>query len=280
MKKKSIFLGVLGLIMSTCICATNVEAVMSFEKAMAYQEANPKDVRFVEKKVKDIYGEKNKRRYFAMLSANGLIHTGNSIVGKADRTMLNYIVDYGFKNIEIEPYAAILWYADLKGDPEKGYEPKKMHIVFEDDFIKEFDLQGWEYKREVISGLFSFATAHNYRGEIKLDRFDIYELYQHGAVVSVSVDAGDGTIRHFFYSGKKDADEKATLTRGIRHSMKILEIVPEKMHLEYAEHRKKQEEERIAKLRAEVEREIREDAEREALKKQILEEMKQKEKKQ
>ena len=45
--------------------------------------------------------------------------------------------------------------------------------------------------------------------------------------------------------------------------MKILEIIPEKMHLEYAEHRKKQEEERIAKLRAEVEREIKEDDERE-----------------
>ena len=99
----------------------------------------------------------------------------------------------------------------------------------------------------------------------------------HGKIVSASMDAGDGTIKHFFYSGDKDADKKVLLTKGIKHSMKILEIDPAAMPAEYEAYKKQLEEQRRAKVRAEVEKEIKAEQEKEALKKQILEEIKLKE---
>ena len=52
--------------------------------------------------------------------------------------------------------------------------------------------------------------------------------------------------------------------------MKILQIDPNNMQLEYEAYKKQLEEERKAKMRAEIEKEIEQEAEREALKKQIL----------
>lgn len=269
MKRLSLFGSiVLGLYVMMNVSA--VDAAMSYEKALLYQEKNENDVHVVIKKQKDIYGEKNKRRYFSLLSANGLMHTGKTSMGVADRTLINYVIDYGFANIPSEPYAYIRWAADLAGNPEKGYEPKTLQIVFADNFIKVYNLQGWEYRKEFVPGFFFNSIGHNYNGRIKLNRFDIYEMYQHGDIVSASIDAGNGHIKHFFYSGDKDKKEKETLTRAIVHSMKILQIDPNNMQLEYEAYKKQLEEERKANLRAEIEKEIEQEAEREALKKQIL----------
>lgn len=254
------------------------EAAMTYEKALLYQQKNAEDITSVVKKVKDIYGEKNNSRKFAMLGGSrGLLHSGNTIVGMADRTCLNYYVNYGFANIPSEPYAYISWMADLAGDPSNGYEPKTLQIVFEDNYIKRFSLQGWEYRREFIHGFLINSWAHNYDGSIKLSKFDIYEMSLHGQILAVSIDAGNGGIKHFFYSGDKDIKEKQTLTRAITHSMKMLDIDADTIKQEYEALKIKQEKERVAKIKDEVRKEIEEDAEREAIKKQILEEMKQKE---
>lgn len=84
-----------------------VDAAMSYEQALIYQQNHSEDVHAVTKKTKDIYGEKNKRRYFSLLEDNGLMHTGKSSAGVADRTLINYVIDYGFANIKMEPYAYI-----------------------------------------------------------------------------------------------------------------------------------------------------------------------------
>ena len=255
----------------------SADAAMSYEKALQYEQAHSEEVHSFTDKQKDIYGEKNKRRFIGLFGKNGLLHTGNTFAGSAQRTFFNYLIDYGFANIPMEPYAYIRWAADLAGRPDKGYEPKTLQIVFEDNHIQQFSLEGWEYRSEYIAGFFGGSTAHNYNGRIKLNRFEIYEMSLHGKIVSASMDAGDGTIKHFFYSGDKDADKKVLLTKGIKHSMKILEIDPAAMPAEYEAYKKQLEEQRLAKLRAEVEKEIKAEQEKEALKKQILEEMKLKE---
>lgn len=163
--------------------------------------------------------------------------------------------------------------ADLAGAPDRGYEPKTLQIVFEDNYIKTFSLQGWEYRKEFVPGFFASSWGHNYDGRIKLNHFDIYEMSKHGKILSASMDAGNGSIKHFFYSGNKDADKKEMLTRAITHSMKILQIDENKIADEMAAHQQAMEQERLNQLRAEVEKELKEEAEREAMKKAILEEM-------
>ena len=224
--------------------------------------------------MKDITGEKDKWRYFSFLSSDGLLNTGNTNIGVADRTFLNYVINYGFENNPIEPYACIVWEADLAGDPTKGYEPSVFRILFADNYVKTFDLQGWEYKKKFVHGIFFSDLAHSYSGTIKLSRFDIYEMSKHGAVVSASVDAGNGGIKHFFYTGNKNKEDKELLTRAFQHSLILLGIDSNKMQSEYDAYKKHLEEERIAKLRAEVEAEIKAEQEREAIKQQILAEMK------
>lgn len=273
MKLKKL-LGILVISTYIIIYPYTVDAAMSYEQALIYQQNYSEDIHAVTKKQKDIYGEKNKRRYFSFLGNEGLLHSGKSNVGKAGRTLFNYIIDYGFENIEMEPYVYIRWMADLAGNPEKGYEPKTLQIVFEDNYIKTFSLQGWEYHKMFVPGLLLSSWGHNYHGRIKLTHFDIYEMSKHGKVLSASMDAGNDTIKHFFYSGGKDADKKEMLTRAIKHSMRILQIDENKITEEIEAHERAAEQERLNKLRAEVEKEIKEEAEREAMKKAILEEMK------
>ena len=100
--KRSSVLGSIVLGLYVMMNVNSVDAAMSFEKALLYQEKNEKDVHVVVKKEKDIYGDKNKHRYFSLLSANGLMHTGKTSMGVADRSLINYIIDYGFENIPLE----------------------------------------------------------------------------------------------------------------------------------------------------------------------------------
>lgn len=70
--------------------------------------------------------------------------------------------------------------------------------------------------------------------------------------------------------GEKDVEEKAELTKGIAHAVKILQIDEDTIEAKRAE----MEQQRLQKLREEIEKELKEEAEREAMKKAILEEMK------
>lgn len=268
-----------GLLCSLALfsAAGQADAAMTYEKALLYQEAHPEEIHCKNIKQKDIYGNKNLNRYFSFVGSQGLLHTGKSSMGTADRTLINFIISYGFPNIKSEPYAYIRWMADLAGAPDRGYEPKTLQIVFEDNFAKIFSLQGWEYRKQFVPGFFVSSWGHNYDGRIKLSNYDLYELSLHGRVVSASMDAGDGHIKHFFYSGDKDADKKLLFTKGIRHALKILEIDGDSIRADYEAQKAQAEKDRLAALRAEIENEIKADAEREAMKKAILEEMKQKE---
>ena len=275
---KKILLGTICI--SGLLFASQTEAAMSYEKALQYQAKYPNEIFVRNEKCKDAYGEKNVERFFNMLKKNGVGHSGGSSVGgKGKRTFLNLLINYGFKNIESEPYAYIRWGADLEGHPEKGYAPQSMNIVFEDGFVKTFSLQGWEYRREKLAGLFAPVWCHLYHGRIRLNDVDLYDIYSHGAIAAVSIDDGisgdnrDG-IKHFFYAGEKDLEEKALLTKGFAHTLKILEIDPSTIEAKRIALAKEAERLRLEQLRKEVEKEIKEDAEREALKKQILEEMK------
>lgn len=250
---------------------------LNYSEARVYQRANNHDIHAEYETMKDITGEKDKWLYFSFLSSDGLLNTGNTDLGVADRTFINYIINYGFENSPIEPYACIVWEADLAGDPTRGYEPKVFRILFEDKYVKTFDLQGWEYKKKFVHGIFFNDLAHSYSGTIKLSRFDVFEMSKHGAVVSASIDAGNGGIKHFFYTGNKNKEDKELLTRAFQHSLILLGIDSDKMQAEYIAYKQQQEEERIAKIRAEVEAEIKAEQEREVIKQQILKEMKLKE---
>lgn len=109
------------------LMSQNAYAAMSYDQALQYQSMHSEEVKAFTNKVKDIYGEKNKCRYFGMM--NGKRGHFNSGGGLGQRTLLNFLVDYGFENIQSEPYAYIRWIADLAGRPDKGYEPKYLNIV-------------------------------------------------------------------------------------------------------------------------------------------------------
>lgn len=258
----------------------NVHAAMTYEEALRYQKLYPDEIYARKVKMKDTYGEKNNIRVFNLLKKEGVLHTGGSTMGgKGERTGINLLINYGFEDEEIEPYAYIRWAADLEGSPEGNYAPEKMFIVFEDGFIKTIDLQGWEYKYQQLMGWFSTMWCHTYGGRIKLSDVDIYDIYSHGKISAVSIDdgvKGDNLngVKHFFYSGTKDSEEKELLTKGFAHAVKILEIDPNTIEQKRIALEKEEENKRIEKVKKEVEKEIREEMEREALKKQILEEMK------
>ncbi|WP_333594961.1 hypothetical protein [Anaerospora hongkongensis] len=258
--------------------AATSEAAMTYEQALKYQGLNSEEVFISNDKVKDAYGQKNIKRYFSLLNKNGLAHSGNTILGVGDYTFINLLINYGIANMNEEPFAYIRWIAHLAGAPDRGYEPKTMNIAFSDGFIKTFSLQGWEYRGQIINGMFANSWAHLYDGRVRLNDFDLYELSQHGQIVAISMDDGNGGIKHFFYSGDKDINSKAKLNRGIYHAMKILQVDEQAVIAKKAERDRLAEEERLAKLRAEIEKEIKADAEREAMKKAIQAEIAAKEK--
>lgn len=258
---------IISMILSLLIVsvAYTAEAAMSYNEALKYQSLHAKEVFIFNEKVKDIYGEKNVCRYFNLLGKDGVGHNGNAFA--ADRSFINFLVNYGFENIPQEPFAYFRWWGDLDGHPDKGYEPKTFNISFKDGFVKTFAIQGWEYKRQNLG----FGNwSHTYDGRIRLTEVELYELYTHGDVMSVSIDKGAGRIKNFFYMGEKDVEEKAELTKGIAHAVKILQIDEDTIEAKRAE----MEQQRLQKLREEIEKELKEEAEREAMKKAILEEMK------
>ena len=266
--KTKILVGTLALMLS--VIGGTANAAMTYQEALSYQSMHADTVFIVNDKVKDAYGEKNICRYFDLLGKNGVIHSGNTMAGIPSTTYINLFLNYGFENIPSEPFCYIRWGAQLAGDPDKGYEPKNMHIAFSDGFIKDLSLQGWEYNRTFVSGMLVNSIAHNYNGRVKLDDFTIYELVSHGPVAAVSMDDGSGAIKHFFYAGEKDLKNKVKFTEGLANAMKILQIDSESVAKKAEEMKLQQEAERKAKMRAEIEAEIKAEEEREAMKKQIL----------
>ena len=259
--KKLLTVLTLGLVL---FGTSMTEAAMTFEEASAYQAKYADEILPRTEKMKDAFGEKNKYRYFSFLGRNGVTHNGDYM--KADRSTINFIVNYGFKGQDSEPFAAITWQADLKGKPENGYAPDYLAIVFEDGYVANFDLQGWEYKRDYAG--FWGERSHTYYGDIKLNSIELYEISKHGNLSAVFMNEDNEIIKHFFYAGEKDIDEKLLFTKGIQHAIKMLEITPATIVALKAE----AEEERLANLRKELEAEI----EREEMKKAILKERQQK----
>ncbi len=245
-------------------------AAMTYGQALSYQAAHPTEIVLKEVKTKDPYGQKNVCRYFGLLGGGGVSHSGGSITGIPNATSLNLAINYGFPNIPSEPTCFIKWGANLAGEPDKGYEPQSMHIAFEDGYIKNLSLQGWEYKKGLLQGMLVNSMAHTYTGTVTLSDFDVYELSMHGPIASVSIDDGSGAVKHFFYSGDKDLKNKERFNKGLINAANILQINGEVMAKKAAEMQAQQEEERKAALRAEIEAEIKAEEEREALKKQIM----------
>lgn len=248
----------------------NVSAAMTYQEALGYQAAHADEVFVLDEKVKDAYGEKNVCRYFGLLGKNGVVHSGSSMSGIPSATYLNLFINYGFANIPSEPYCYIRWSAQLAGEPDKGYEPKFMHIAYMDGFIKDLSLQGWEYSRGFLRGMLVNSITHNYHGRVRLNDFELYELSKHGPIASVSMDDGSGAIKHFFYSGEKDLKNKNRFDRGIVNALNILQVDADTVMQKAEQAKAQQEAERKAKLRAEIEAEIKAEEEREAMKKQIL----------
>lgn len=256
-----------------------VEAAMTYDEALKYQKLYPEEIYVRNEKMKDIYGEKKICHYFDLLQKNGVGHTRGIVSGQGERTFLNLLINYGFEDADVAPYAYIRWAADLAGNPKGGYEPTKLYISFEDGSVKTINLQGWEYRYQSIVNMFTNWWAHAYSGRIRLNEVDLYDIYSHGKIAAVAIDdgvSGDNVngIIHFFYSGEKDSKEKELLTKGFAHAVKILEIDPNTIEEKRITLEKEIEKQRLEKMRKEVEQEIKEEMEREALKKQILEEMK------
>ena len=73
------------------LMSQNAYAAMSYDEALQYQSMHSEEVKAFTNKVKDIYGEKNKCRYFGMM--NGKRGHFNSGGGLGQRTLLNFLVD-------------------------------------------------------------------------------------------------------------------------------------------------------------------------------------------
>ncbi len=243
---------------------STIEAAMTFEEASAYQAKHSDDILLRTEKMKDAFGEKNKCRYFSFLGRNGLTHNGDYM--KADRSTINFIVNYGFEGQNSAPFASITWQADLKGKPENGYAPDYLAVIFEDGYVANFDLQGWEYKRDYVG--FWGELSHTYYGNIKISDIELYKMSKHGNLSAIFMNKSNESVKHFFYAGEKDLEEKQQFTKGIQHAVNMLEITASSVAALEA----KEEEERLAKLRKELEAEI----EREEMKKAILKERQQK----
>lgn len=277
MMKKIFYLIVVGCLFFCNI--ENVQAAMTYEEALRYQKLYPDEIIIRNEKIKDVYGEKRTCRFFNLLLKNGVDHSRGIINGQAERTFINLLINYGFEDNKEEPYAYIRWIADLSGSPEGGFNPQELYISFEDGFVKTIPLQGYEYQYQRIVNAFTNWWAHCYAGRINLNDVDIYDIYSHGSIAAVSIDNGSGGdnlngIIHFFYSGEKDAKEKDILTKGFSHIVKILEIDPSTIERKRIALKNEIKRQRDEKMRKEIEQEIKEEMEREALKKQILEEMK------
>lgn len=243
------------------------EAAMTYDEALKYQVLHSEEVFIRNEKMKDPYGEKNICRYFNLLGEKGVRHNGDFFSN--DRSFLNFLINYGFENIPQELFAYFRWAADMDGKPENGYAPKILSISFNDGYIKNLDVQGWEYKRQNLG----FGNwTHVYDGRIVVSAVDLYDLYSHGDIMAVYIDKGAGRIKHFFYSGDKDLIEKKKLTRGIANAIKMLQVNEDSL----AEQRAILEKERVEKLRKEIEAEIRAEIEKEEIKKAILDEMRNK----
>ena len=263
-------------------CA-GVEAAMTYEEAAAYQKSHAEDIVARSEKIRNPYGEKTKSRIFSFLGKNGVSHNWGSI--GTHYTLINLILNYGDKKLAEAPYAYLRWHMNIDGNPKNGFEPRYMSVSFTDGYIKNLELQGWDYAEGnvYIPGAtydngygYSYQTPgtsyvyNQYDGSVKVGELDLYEMAQHGEIASIYIapnsndDKGNNTTQHFFYTGDKDKEEKAQLARGFQHALTMLEI--DEAHLQQL--REEAEKERLAKLRKEIEAEL----EREALKAQILKE--------
>ena len=240
---------------------------MTYSEALIYQKKNETDIKSHLYTDKDVDGNKKKFRLFDFLGNNGLNNGGNS--ERADHTALRLTLSYGAEGSDGKPIAKIVWNADLAGNPKNGYEPHKMSIVFNSGYIKEIPLQGWEYREDWRRGLFSTYWANNFWGAVLLNDVDIYDISQHGDISAVYIDDGAGNARHFFYSGDKQAKEKAAFTRGFQHIIKLLDIDSDTVKQEIADQQAKAAAAEKAKMKEEIKKEL----EREALKKEIISEM-------
>lgn len=249
---------------------------MTYEEAALHQEKYSEDITLHRYTEKDIDGNKKKLRIFDFLKSEGLSHSGNTLVGVADRTSLRLAISYGFEGNSTKPIAYIAWSADLAGNPDHGYKPNYIRIVFESGYIRELPLQGWQYQAELIRGVFVNSWGHCFWGSINLSDIDIYDILQHGNIVAVYVDDGNNNPRHFFYSGDKDTRNKTIFVRGFQHIAKILDVNNDTIQGELADQKANAEKERKAKLRVEIQKEINDEKEREAMKKEILAEMEKK----
>lgn len=243
---------------------------MSFERALAYQKLHSEDITFNTSKTKDQYGNKGTTRCFDFLGETGHYNQGSSISGYADNTGLRFSVQYGFENAQTAPYAVIGWSADLSSP---SCHPNFMRFVFSSGYVKEISLQEWAYNPYVNYGLFASSYAYRFHGRIELNNYDIYELITHGDIAAVYIDNGIGGVRHFFYSGDKNAKQKAQLNRGLVHMAKMLDISHETVSAEYQMQQAKAEAERKARIKDEIRQEIAEDKEREALRREVIAEM-------
>jgi len=69
---------------------------MTYAEAALYQKKYTEDITLHLYTQKDSNGNKNKLRIFDFLKNDGLSHSGNTLAGVADRTVLRMTVNYGF----------------------------------------------------------------------------------------------------------------------------------------------------------------------------------------
>lgn len=240
---------------------------MTYSEALIYQKKNEVDIKSHIYTGKDIDGNKKKFRSFDFLGNTGLNNGGNT--NYADHTFLRLTLSYGPEGSDGKPIAQIGWDADLAGNPNNGYEPHKMSIVFNSGYIKELPLQGWQYQQEFRNGFFSSFWSNTFWGSISLNDVDLYDISQHGDICAVYVDDGAGNARHFFYSGDKQVKERAAFTRGFYHIVKLLDINSDTIKQEIAIQQAQKAEEEKAKMKEEIKKELQ----RESLKKEVLNEI-------
>ena len=247
---------------------TNILPVpMTYADALIYQQKNKDDITLHLDTYKDVDGNKKKFRSFDFLKSKGLSNSGSS--ERADYTNLRLTMQYGPEGSNGKPVAQIAWDADLAGDPNNGYVPHNIHIVFDSGYIRDIPLQGWQYQAQLRSGFLRSFWANNFWGAITLSDIDLYEISQHGNISALYIDDGAGNARHFFYSGDKQIKERAAFTRGFQHIIKILDINSDTIKQEIATQQAQEAEAEKAKMKEDIKKEL----EREALKKEVLSEM-------
>ena len=248
---------------------------MSYKQALLYQSKHKNDIIITTEGTKDSLGNKAKAIFFDFMGKGGFVNAGNSLVA-ADYTALRLYISFGYDTNITAPTPYLSWGANMDGAPRAGFAPTGINVIFSDGYVKHLNLQGYTYSMQFYEGIFwNYSWSHYYYGDIKLNNEDIYEMTHHGDVAACHLTTGYNAVRHMFYSGEKNIEHKQAMSRGLRHIAAIMDINSDTISNERVYKADSAENARKQSLHDEIKAGILKEQEREKMREEIMEELRQ-----